>query len=42
LKPTIIPKIKDQYDLTNFDDYPDEDDDVIPYNDDGTNWDDAF
>merc|ERR1712130_412780 len=42
LKPTIIPKIKDQFDLTNFDDYPDDEEDVIPYNDDGTNWDDAF
>jgi len=42
LKPSIIPKIKDQYDLTNFDDYPDDEEDVPSYIDDGSGWDDDF
>merc|ERR1719445_664582 len=42
LKPSIVPKIKDAFDLTNFDDYPDEDDDIPTYIDDGTDWDQDF
>jgi len=42
IKPPIIPKIKDQFDLTNFDDYPEEDDHIPPYIDDGTGWDADF
>merc|ERR1719445_149872 len=42
LQPTIIPTIKDQFDLTNFDDSPEEDDEIPDYTDDGSGWDDAF
>eukprot|EP00457_Paulinella_chromatophora_P002006 gb/GEZN01002009.1/.p1 GENE.gb/GEZN01002009.1/~~gb/GEZN01002009.1/.p1 ORF type:complete len:772 (-),score=141.10 gb/GEZN01002009.1/:214-2529(-) len=39
----IIPTIKDQFDLANFDQYPEEEDDEPqPYTDDGTGWDDDF
>lgn len=43
LKPGMIPDIKSDEDLSNFDDYPEEEDqDVQPYEDDGTGWDDDF
>lgn len=42
LKPSIVPQIKNNMDLSNFDDYPDEDEDVEPYTDDGTGWDADF
>mmetsp|Transcript_22269 Transcript_22269/g.44181 ORF Transcript_22269/g.44181 Transcript_22269/m.44181 type:complete len:750 (-) Transcript_22269:1338-3587(-) len=39
----FIPKISSPTDCTNFDDYGDEEDDeIIPYTDDGTGWDDGF
>jgi len=41
LKPTIVPKIKNQLDTSNFDDYPD-DVNIEPYQDDGSNWDAEF
>eukprot|EP01006_Ploeotia_vitrea_P037740 TRINITY_DN66166_c3_g2_i1.p1 TRINITY_DN66166_c3_g2~~TRINITY_DN66166_c3_g2_i1.p1 ORF type:complete len:811 (+),score=504.52 TRINITY_DN66166_c3_g2_i1:84-2435(+) len=41
MKPPIVPKIKNDLDLSNFDDYP-EDDVVQPYVDNGTNWDAEF
>jgi len=37
-----VPKIADSKDITNFDDYPAEDDSVEPYEDDGSNWDADF
>jgi len=42
LKPSIVPKIKNNSDLSNFDDYPDEDESVEMYVDDGSGWDDDF
>jgi len=42
LKPPIIPKIKSNCDTSNFDDYPDEQHEVEPYADDGSNWDADF
>jgi len=42
LQPTIVPKIKDAFDLTNFDDYPDEEEDIPTYVDDGSGWDQDF
>ena len=41
LKPSIVPKIKNQLDTSNFDDYPD-DVNIEPYVDDGSNWDAEF
>eukprot|EP00808_Paulinella_micropora_P020544 g36056.t1 len=41
--PPIVPTIKDQFDLGNFDQYPeDEEEETQPYTDDGTGWDDEF
>jgi len=41
VQPPIIPKIKGNLDLSNFDSYP-EDDQIEPYIDDGSNWDSEF
>jgi len=38
----IIPTIKSDIDIGNFDDYPEEEDEVEPYVDDGSNWDAEF
>jgi len=38
----IIPTIKDEYDLGNFDEYPEEEEVIPPYTDDGTAWDAEF
>jgi len=38
----IIPTIKSEVDIGNFDDYPEEEDTVEPYVDDGSNWDSEF
>lgn len=43
MKAPIVPKIKDPRDLSNFEDYPDQDhDEHPPYVDDGSNWDADF
>lgn len=42
MKPSFIPEIKGDTDISNFDDYGDEDEEIQPYVDDGTNWDAEF
>jgi cGMP-dependent protein kinase len=43
MTPPIKPDIKNDEDISNFDDYPPEEDEPIAaYHDDGTNWDDGF
>lgn len=42
ISPPIIPVIKSNLDISNFDEYPEEDEDFEPYEDDGTNWDSDF
>jgi len=42
LKAPIVPKIKGNTDISNFDDYPEEEDQIQHYVDDGTNWDADF
>jgi serine/threonine protein kinase len=42
IKSSIVPKIKDNKDISNFDEYPEEADDIEPYEDDGSNWDADF
>lgn len=42
MKAPIIPKIKNIEDLSNFEEYPEEEDIIIPYKDDGSNWDASF
>jgi len=42
LKAPIVPKIKSNSDISNFDDYPEEEDQIQHYVDDGTNWDSEF
>lgn len=42
LKPAIVPKIKNQLDTSNFDDYPDEPPHIEDYQDDGSNWEAEF
>jgi serine/threonine protein kinase len=42
LSPPLVPKIKNDTDLSNFDDYPDEEDPIPSYEDDGSNWDADF
>lgn len=38
----IVPDIADNEDMRNFDSYADQDDGIVPYQDDGTNWDADF
>jgi protein kinase A len=42
LKPTIVPKIKNALDTSNFDEYPDEAANIENYVDDGSNWEAEF
>jgi len=42
IKPSIIPKIKSPEDMSNFDEYPEEQQQIESYDDDGTNWDADF
>jgi serine/threonine protein kinase len=42
LQPPIVPIIKSETDLSNFDDYGDEEEPPLPYVSDGTNWDAEF
>lgn len=42
LKPTIVPKIKNMLDTSNFDEYPDEAPVIETYVDDGSNWEAEF
>ncbi|MES1909201.1 MAG: hypothetical protein MHM6MM_001983 [Cercozoa sp. M6MM] len=42
MKAPIVPRIKDEFDLSNFEDYPDEDEPYPPYVDDGSGWCDDF
>lgn len=42
MKPPIVPKIKNQLDTSNFDDYPDEPAHIEDYQDDGSNWEAEF
>lgn len=37
-----IPSIKDSRDVSNFDEYDEEEDDAEPYRDDGSNWEEEF
>uniref|UniRef100_A0A6A7G739 cGMP-dependent protein kinase n=1 Tax=Hirondellea gigas TaxID=1518452 RepID=A0A6A7G739_9CRUS len=38
----IIPEIRGDDDLSNFEEYPDEDEEIPPYEDDNSGWDDDF
>jgi cGMP-dependent protein kinase len=42
MKVPIVPQIRSATDLSNFDDYGDEEDEIQPYVDDGSGWDEDF
>jgi len=42
LKAYIIPKIKSNEDISNFDDYGEKEHRIEAYDDDGSNWDSEF
>jgi len=42
IKAPFVPNIKSDIDISNFDDYGDDEDEIQPYTDDGSNWDAEF
>ena len=42
MKTPIVPKIKNSIDMSNFEEYPEEEEEFPPYQDDGSGWDANF
>lgn len=42
MRAPIIPTIRGKEDLSNFEEYPEEEEEFPPYHDDGSGWDDDF